>query len=34
MVIVNLHLKETEFHLNHRSQNLYMIVLKLFRENS
>jgi len=28
-----LHLKETEFRFNHRSDNLYLAVLKLLREN-
>lgn len=28
-----LHLKETEFHFNHRRDNLYLAVLKLLREN-
>ena len=28
-----LHLKETEFRLNHRHQNLYLVLLKLLRDN-
>jgi len=28
-----LHLKESEFRLNHREQNLYKMILKIVRQN-
>ncbi|NMB57298.1 IS1595 family transposase, partial [Candidatus Beckwithbacteria bacterium] len=31
--LFKLHLKETEFRFNNRNNNLYKLLLKMFREN-